>query len=169
MCKLHDWPHFQTCSSCFGRTVKHACFVSIKPLPSCFLREQDLYYYVVSYICTKNRIFTLFRITKWGIDTVSANCLKLENILARNFFLSSWQLKVRVLNIPKFTLQDSIWLILISGSIVKQKGWTSLWCSANWKYLWTSMLIFFSRKIFVFFAEEPDPRYIYNFAKSFEG
>ena len=71
---------------------------------------------------------------------------------------------------PNFTLQNSIWLILISRLLeVERMNESNGGIEIKNIYERLPMLIIYTVRFLSFFADEPDPRYTtYNFASSLE-
>ena len=96
------------------------------------------------------------------------NCeLKLFEIKASSLvsFVTTWQLKARNLNITKFTSQNSIWLILISG-FSEAKWVNKSFGGAEIKNTCEPLSLYFYPLSFL--ASELDLRHVYNFAELFE-
>ena len=99
------------------------------------------------------------------MNTISLNWLGLESILARKFcfsvdiWIGSFN-TARDINVPKFTLQNRIWLILIL-ELLEAKRVNKTYDGAEIKNIYERLCLYF-------YLDEPDPRYIYNFVKLFE-
>ena len=76
--------------------------------------SETRYILLISCIYTKRWIFTILWKTKRGLKTISSNCLRLAASLLGSC-VSIWQLKAWGPNIYVFTLQNTVWSILISG------------------------------------------------------
>ena len=76
--------------------------------------SETRYILLISYIYTKRWIFTILWKTKRGLKTISSNCSRLAASLLGSC-VSIWQLKVWGRNIYVFTLQNTVWSILIAG------------------------------------------------------
>lgn len=93
--------------------------------------------------------------------------LKLFEITASSLVscVTTWQLKARNLNITKFTLQNSIWLILILR-LSEAKWVNKSFGGAETKNTYEPLSLYFYPLSFL--ADEPDLRHIYNFTELFE-